>query len=103
MLIGKWVTVNFKHCLKFYLVCAQETSSTDDENKKICSENGDVSEVDSEQAISRSQKEREDTQGEGKRGSSEHEGDTSHSNNQGTDDSNSDAVSEDELKLPGNL
>ena len=84
-------------------MCAQKTSSTDDENTNICGENEDISEVDSEQTISGSQKERKDTQGEGKRGLSEHEGHISHSNSQGTDDSSSDDVSEDELKLPGNL
>ena len=39
-------------------MCAQKTSSTDDENTNICGENEDVSEVDSEQTISGSQKER---------------------------------------------
>ena len=82
---------------------AQETSSTDDENKKICRENEDVSEVDGEQAISGSQRERKDTQGKGKRSLSEHESNTSHSNSQDTDGSNSDEVSEEEMKLPGNL
>ena len=54
-------------------MCPQETSSTDDENTNICRENEDFSEF------------------------------LSHSNSQGTDDSSSDDVSEDELKLPGNL
>lgn len=84
-------------------MCAQETSSTDDENKKICRENEDVSEVDREQAISGSQRERKDTQGKGKRSLSEHESNTSHSKSQDKDGSNSDEVSEEEMKLPGNL
>ena len=50
-------------------MCPQETSSTDDENTNICRENEDFSEF------------------------------LSHSNSQGTDDSSSDDVSEDELKL----
>lgn len=72
-------------------------------HKKICTENEDVSEVESEQAISGSQRERKDTQVKGKRGLSERENNTSHSNSQDTDGSNSDEVSEEEMKLPGNL
>ena len=85
-------------------MCAQETSSTDDEIKNInCNEN--VSEVDSDQSISGSQKERKSTCGKGKekRGLTDHDRDTNHSNSQYTDDSNSDNISEDEMKLPGNL
>ena len=70
--------------------------------RKICRENEDVSEVNSEQAIPGSQRERKDTQGKGKRGSYEHESNTSHSNSRDTDYSNSD-VPEEEMKLLGNL
>lgn len=59
--------------------------------------------MDSEQAIFGSQREWKDTQGERRIGSAEHKRNTSSSNSLDTNDSNSDDVSEDEMKLPGNL
>lgn len=58
--------------------------------------------MDSEQAISGSKREWKDTQGE-RIDSAEHKRNTSCSNSLDTNDSNSDDVSEDEMKLPGNL